>query len=93
MQFAGKLNVPRSTPIRELAPGCSAWVGLDPQAPLEWYEEIKFEPELMCEALDAKTSCAHCGLENGDILIFQSSVPKVRLLPALGQNRGMPHGV
>ena len=78
LQFAGKLNVPKSTPIRELAEACSGWVALDPQAELEWYEEIKFEPEVMCEALDGKTSCVQCQLEDGDILIYQTSVPKVQ---------------
>lgn len=65
---------------------CSGWAGLDPQAGLEWYEEIKFEPELMCETLDAKHSCAQCQLEDGDILIFQSSVPKVQLPTAFGHS-------
>ena len=82
LQYAGKLNVPKSTPIRELAEACSGWAGLDPQAELEWYEEIKFEPEVMCEALDSKTSCAQCQLEDGDILLFQASVPKVQSLLA-----------
>ncbi|KAK9841636.1 hypothetical protein WJX74_009141 [Apatococcus lobatus] len=76
LRFVGKLNVPKSTPVRELAEACSRWAGLNPQADLEWYEEIKFDPDVMCEGLDAKSSCAHHQLEDGDILIFQASVPK-----------------
>ncbi len=61
----------------ELQDLCCKWAGLDPTTSLEWYEEIKFEPNVMCDSIAAKQSLVQCQLEDGDIIIFQASVPEV----------------
>ena len=80
----GKLNLPKATQVNELAEACCKWACLDPHTQLEWYEEIKFEPSVMCEPIAPKHSLVQCQLEDGDILIFQASVPEVGLpLPSI----------
>ncbi|KAL8129987.1 hypothetical protein V2J09_019142 [Rumex salicifolius] len=42
---------------------------------IELYEEIKFEPNVMCEHIDKKLPFRACQLEDGDIICFQKLVP------------------
>jgi ubiquitin carboxyl-terminal hydrolase 7 len=43
------------------------------QEELLLFEEIKFEPNVMCETIDRRTTLSRCQLEDGDIICFQKN--------------------
>lgn len=45
--------------------------GLPPDTPLAVFEEIKFDPSVMCEHIPNNTALASAQLEHGDIICFQ----------------------
>ncbi|TVU50249.1 hypothetical protein EJB05_01615, partial [Eragrostis curvula] len=47
--------------------------GFSPNEEIELYEEIKFEPNVMCEHIDKKLTFHSSQLEDGDIICFQKS--------------------
>uniref|UniRef100_A0A0E0MMI0 ubiquitinyl hydrolase 1 n=1 Tax=Oryza punctata TaxID=4537 RepID=A0A0E0MMI0_ORYPU len=47
--------------------------GFAPNEEIELYEEIKFEPNVMCEHIDKKLTFRSSQLEDGDIICFQKS--------------------
>nr|CAN71063.1 hypothetical protein VITISV_002293 [Vitis vinifera] len=49
--------------------------GFAPDEEIELYEEIKFEPCVMCEHLAKRTSFRFSQIEDGDIICFQKSAP------------------
>ncbi|XP_043711891.1 ubiquitin C-terminal hydrolase 12 isoform X1 [Telopea speciosissima] len=49
--------------------------GFAPNEEIELYEEIKFEPSVMCEHIDKKLTFRSSQLEDGDIICFQKSPP------------------
>lgn len=50
--------------------------GLEDAADLVVFEEIKFEPKVMCNQLDRRSTLVSFELEDGDIICFQRSGPK-----------------
>ncbi|KAL3637815.1 hypothetical protein CASFOL_018263 [Castilleja foliolosa] len=48
--------------------------GYAPDEEIELYEEIKFEPPLMCEHIDKRFTFKSSQLEDGDIVCFQKSL-------------------
>lgn len=51
-----------------------------PAAPLQVYEEVKFEPSVMVDPLAPSVTLAGAQLEDGDILVFQRQLSQVRAL-------------
>ncbi|KAE8700230.1 Ubiquitin carboxyl-terminal hydrolase 12 [Hibiscus syriacus] len=49
--------------------------GYAPDEENDLYEEIKFEPSVMCEPIDKKITFRASQLEDGDIICFQKSLP------------------
>ncbi|CAK9152989.1 unnamed protein product [Ilex paraguariensis] len=49
--------------------------GFAPDEEIELYEEIKFEPGVMCERLDKRTTFRFSQIEDGDIICFQKLPP------------------
>ncbi|KAG5053183.1 hypothetical protein JHK87_005381 [Glycine soja] len=47
--------------------------GYDPDEEIGLYEEIKFEPNVMCEPIDKKVTFRASQLEDGDIICFQKA--------------------
>ncbi|RDX99544.1 Ubiquitin carboxyl-terminal hydrolase 13, partial [Mucuna pruriens] len=47
--------------------------GYDPEEDIALYEEIKFEPNVMCEPIDKKVTFRTSQLEDGDIICFQKA--------------------
>ncbi|KAI5416520.1 ubiquitin carboxyl-terminal hydrolase 13, variant 3, partial [Lathyrus oleraceus] len=47
--------------------------GYDPEEDIVLYEEIKFEPNVMCEPIDKKVTFRSSQLEDGDIVCFQKA--------------------
>ncbi|KXZ54806.1 hypothetical protein GPECTOR_4g877 [Gonium pectorale] len=62
----------------ELAAADSA----DPEAGVLMFEEVKFEPKVMLEALNPNKSLAECEMEHGDIIVFQRALPPDRIAAA-----------
>eukprot|EP00249_Psilotum_nudum_P018816 c26973_g2_i1 orf=2-2626(-) len=52
--------------------------GFSPREEIQLYEEIKFEPNVMCEHVDRRLTFKNSQLEDGDIICFQKAVPRDR---------------
>lgn len=57
------------TKLNELA-------GFSPDEEIELFEEIKFDPNVMCEHIDKKLNFRSSQLEDGDIICFQKSLQR-----------------
>ncbi|XP_044505519.1 ubiquitin C-terminal hydrolase 12-like isoform X2 [Mangifera indica] len=71
--YVGRLFV-KSTgkPIEYLAK-LNEMAGYAPNEEIELYEEIKFDPSVMCEPIEKRYTFRACQLEDGDIVCFQKS--------------------
>jgi ICP0-binding domain of Ubiquitin-specific protease 7 len=59
-------------------PLLKARAGIPEDEEIEVYEEIKFEPTVMCDVLERGSTLQQLQLEDGDILVLQRVVPTVR---------------
>ncbi|CAN0879148.1 Ubiquitin C-terminal hydrolase 12 [Linum grandiflorum] len=73
LRYVGRLLVKVMSKPIEIVPKLNEMAGFSPDEEIELYEEIKFEPSVMCEPIDKMTSFRLCQLEDGDILCFQKS--------------------
>ncbi|CAM8927423.1 unnamed protein product [Rhodiola kirilowii] len=73
LRFVGKLYVKSSGKPVEIIGKLNEMVGLPPDEEIELYEEIKFDPCVMCEHLDRRASFHTSQLEDGDIICFQKA--------------------
>ncbi|XP_010491234.1 PREDICTED: ubiquitin carboxyl-terminal hydrolase 12 isoform X1 [Camelina sativa] len=71
LSYAGRLMVKSSSKPMDITGKLNEMVGFAPDEEIELFEEIKFEPCVMCEHLDKKTSFRLCQIEDGDIICFQ----------------------
>nr|XP_043609008.1 ubiquitin C-terminal hydrolase 12-like isoform X2 [Erigeron canadensis] len=69
--FVGRSFVKSSGKPIEIIPKLIEMSGFSPDEELELYEEIKFEPSVMCERLDKRASFRSSQIEDGDIICFQ----------------------
>jgi ubiquitin carboxyl-terminal hydrolase 7 len=76
--FVGRLFVKALGRPMEILAKLSEMAGFSPNEEIELYEEIKFEPIVMCEVIDQKLTFRSSQLEDGDIVCFQKS-PKACL--------------
>ena len=77
MQYVGQNEEKSSIKIDELAGACAQMAGLEEYLHLELYEEVAHEPEVNVELLHPAQTLYSCGLQDGDIIVFQVVVPKV----------------
>ncbi|XP_048426482.1 ubiquitin C-terminal hydrolase 12-like isoform X2 [Pyrus x bretschneideri] len=75
LRFVGRFFVKSSSKPAEILGKLNQLAGFTPDEEIELYEEIKFEPCIMCEHLDKKTSFRLSQIEDGDIICFQKSTP------------------
>ncbi|CAN6586672.1 unnamed protein product [Malus baccata var. baccata] len=75
LRFVGRFFVKSSSKPAEILGKLNQLAGFAPEEEIELYEEIKFEPCIMCEHLDKKTSFRLSQIEDGDIICFQKSTP------------------
>ncbi|KAJ9184616.1 hypothetical protein P3X46_004326 [Hevea brasiliensis] len=75
LRYVGRLFVKGSGKPMEILAKLKQMAGIAPDEEIELYEEIKFEPCVMCEHLDKRTSFRLSQLEDGDIICFQKSAP------------------
>ncbi|CAL1374042.1 unnamed protein product [Linum trigynum] len=71
LRYIGRLFVKGSSKPMEILTKLSEMAGYAPDQEIELYEEIKFEPQVMCEPIDKKIAFRSSQLEDGDIVCFQ----------------------
>ncbi|KAI3924454.1 hypothetical protein MKW98_032655, partial [Papaver atlanticum] len=71
LRYVGRLFVKGSGKPLEILKKLNEMAGFSPDEEIELYEEIKFEPTVMCEHIDKKLTFRASQLEDGDIICFQ----------------------
>ncbi|KAL3620230.1 ubiquitin carboxyl-terminal hydrolase 13 [Castilleja foliolosa] len=74
LRYAGKLFVKSMGKPSDILIQLNEIAGYAPDEEIELYEEIKFEPPLMCEHIDKRFTFKSSELEDGDIVCFQKSL-------------------
>ncbi|KAF8398030.1 hypothetical protein HHK36_016956 [Tetracentron sinense] len=72
-RYVGRLFVKGSGKPVEILPKLNEMACFAPNEEIELYEEIKFEPNVMCEPIDKKLTFRSSQLVDGDIICFQKS--------------------
>ncbi|KAK9010463.1 hypothetical protein V6N11_036971 [Hibiscus sabdariffa] len=73
LRYVGRLMVKLSGKPIEYIEKINQMANFAPDEEVELYEEIKFEPCVMCEHLDKRCSFRSSQIEDGDIICFQKS--------------------
>ncbi|PQM33692.1 ubiquitin carboxyl-terminal hydrolase 13-like isoform X2 [Prunus yedoensis var. nudiflora] len=73
IRYVGRLFVKGSGKPVELFAKLNEMAGFSPDEKIELFEEIKFEPNIMCEHIDEKATFRVSQLEDGDIICYQKS--------------------
>jgi hypothetical protein len=60
----------------DILPKLRSLAGFCASEPIELYEEIKFDPSVMCEAIDIHLTFSDSGITTGDIICYQKSLPQ-----------------
>ncbi|WMV31567.1 hypothetical protein MTR67_024952, partial [Solanum verrucosum] len=76
IRYVGRLFVKGSGKPLEILAKLNELAGFLPDEEIELFEEIKFEPNVMCEHINMNLSFRGCQLEDGDIICFQKSFRK-----------------
>ncbi|RHN57691.1 putative ubiquitinyl hydrolase 1 [Medicago truncatula] len=71
--YVGRLFVNCTGKPSEILTSLNNLAGFDPDEEIELYEEIKFEPNVMCEPVYQKLTFQESELENGDIICHQKA--------------------
>ncbi|XP_010557963.1 PREDICTED: ubiquitin carboxyl-terminal hydrolase 12-like [Tarenaya hassleriana] len=71
IRYVGRLMVKNSSKPMDIIEKLNEMAGFAPDQEIELFEEIKYEPCVMCEHLDKKTSFRLCQIEDGDIICYQ----------------------
>ncbi|GLT81910.1 hypothetical protein SLE2022_003340 [Rubroshorea leprosula] len=75
LRYVGRLFVKGTGKPIEILSRLNEMAGYSPDDEIDLYEEIKFEPSVMCEPIEKKFTFRACQLEDGDIICFQKSLP------------------
>ena len=81
---------PKNTTFENLTPLLRRRAGLPDDAEVEIYEEIKYEPAVMCQRQRMQDNLNNAQLEHGDILCVQETVQPVRSLWLTGEQAQRP---
>ncbi|XWS74671.1 hypothetical protein CRYUN_Cryun01aG0018000 [Craigia yunnanensis] len=73
LRYVGRMFVKGADKPIEILTRINKMAGFGPDEDIELYEEIKFEPNVMCENIDKKLTFRTSQLEDGDIICFQKS--------------------
>ncbi|XP_031270955.1 ubiquitin carboxyl-terminal hydrolase 12-like [Pistacia vera] len=71
LRYVGRLLVKGTGKPAEILAELNEMAGFAPDEDIDLYEEIKFEPNVMCEPIDKKLTFRASQLEDGDIICFQ----------------------
>ncbi|XP_024631332.1 ubiquitin carboxyl-terminal hydrolase 12 isoform X5 [Medicago truncatula] len=75
LRYVGRLFVVGSRKPVDILKKLNEMAGFDPDEEIDLFEEIKFDPKIMCEHVDQKSTFRDNQLEDGDIICFQKSPP------------------
>ncbi|XP_039043952.1 ubiquitin carboxyl-terminal hydrolase 13-like [Hibiscus syriacus] len=75
LRYVGRMFVKSAGKPIEILSKLNKMAGYAPDEEIDLYEEIKFEPSVMCEPIDKKITFRTSQLEDGDIICFQKSLP------------------
>ncbi|KAG9144484.1 hypothetical protein Leryth_014518 [Lithospermum erythrorhizon] len=75
LSYVGRLFVKASGKPTEILTKLNEMAGYAPDEEIDLFEEIKFEPNVMCEPIDKKFAFRSSQLEDGDIICFQKFLP------------------
>ncbi|XP_020690617.1 ubiquitin carboxyl-terminal hydrolase 12 [Dendrobium catenatum] len=73
LRYAGRLFVKALEKPIDILTKLNEMAGFLPNEEIVLYEEIKFEPNVMCENIDKRASFRTSQLEDGDIICYQKS--------------------
>ncbi|KAG1333908.1 ubiquitin carboxyl-terminal hydrolase 12 [Cocos nucifera] len=73
LRYVGRLFVKALGKPSEILTKLNELAGFSPNEEIELYEEIKFEPTVMCEHIDKRLTFRSSQLEDGDIICYQKS--------------------
>nr|CAD1819665.1 unnamed protein product [Ananas comosus var. bracteatus] len=73
LRYVGRLFVKASGKPFEITSKLNEMAGFPLEDDIELFEEIKFEPHVMCEHIDKRQNFRASQLEDGDIICFQKS--------------------
>ncbi|XP_047152693.1 ubiquitin C-terminal hydrolase 13-like isoform X1 [Vigna umbellata] len=73
LRYVGRIFVKCTGKPLEILSRLNEMAGYDPEEDIALYEEIKFEPNVMCEPIDKKVTFRTSQLEDGDIICFQKA--------------------
>ncbi|GMY24152.1 ubiquitin carboxyl-terminal hydrolase 12-like, partial [Fagus crenata] len=73
LRYVGRIFVKNTGKPLEIITKLNEMAGYTPDEEIQLYEEIKFEPHVMCESIDKKCMFRASQLEDGDIICFQKS--------------------
>ncbi|XP_047177146.1 ubiquitin C-terminal hydrolase 13-like isoform X2 [Vigna umbellata] len=73
LRYVGRLFVMFSGKPVDILVKLNEMAGYAPDEEIEMFEEIKFEPNVMCERVDKNSTFRESQLEDGDIICFQKS--------------------
>ncbi|KAG8055246.1 hypothetical protein GUJ93_ZPchr0001g30571, partial [Zizania palustris] len=76
LRYVGRLFVKASGKPADILHKLNEMAGFEPDEDIELYEEIKFEPSVMCELINNNYSFHSSQLEDGDIICYQKSSPE-----------------
>ncbi|XP_055829915.1 ubiquitin C-terminal hydrolase 13-like [Solanum dulcamara] len=74
IRYVGRLFAKGVSNPTEILSKLNEMAGYAPDQEIELYEEIKFEPNVMCENIDKNSTFRSSQLEDGDIVCFQKSL-------------------
>ncbi|KAL6199593.1 hypothetical protein ACLB2K_029377 [Fragaria x ananassa] len=75
LRYVGRLFVKSTGKPAEILSKLNELAGYAPDEEINLYEEIKYEPTVMCEPIDKKFTFRASQLEDGDIVCFQKPNP------------------
>ncbi|KAK1426169.1 hypothetical protein QVD17_14838 [Tagetes erecta] len=71
LRYVGRSFVKSFGKVAEIIPKLNKMAGFSPEEQIQLYEEIKYEPNVMCERLEKNATFRSCQIEDGDIICFQ----------------------
>uniref|UniRef100_A0A0D6QUA6 ubiquitinyl hydrolase 1 n=1 Tax=Araucaria cunninghamii TaxID=56994 RepID=A0A0D6QUA6_ARACU len=74
LRYVGRSFVRASGKPSEIITKLNAMAGFPPNEEIDLFEEIKFEPNVMCELIEKRISFRASQLEDGDIICFQKAL-------------------
>ncbi|XP_047256499.1 ubiquitin C-terminal hydrolase 12 isoform X1 [Capsicum annuum] len=70
IRYIGGMFVNRSSKPLEILTKLNELAGFLPDEEIDFFEEINFEPIVICEHIDSNTSFCECDMGDGDIICF-----------------------